>query len=113
MLPIQEIKIITKNKREFFVHLEKWAEDRFDVKLAVINLGDKPSNHIVFIPFSKGKNANDAFRNLIEGLKEMLLKDDSTDFINEINNVCGDELIDKESQEKIIDSSVTVKKNGR
>ena len=113
MLPLQEIEVKTKNGRVFHVHLEKWAEDHFECKLAAINLGPQLPADAVFGPFSKGPAANDAFQALIQGLTQSLSKLDSTDSLSVIDNPCNTEFIDKITQEKISGQSVSVLVNGK
>ncbi|KAB7698187.1 hypothetical protein [Plesiomonas shigelloides] len=113
MLPLQEIKIKTKNNREFYVHLEKWAENHFDCKLAAINLGPQLTADAVFGPFANGKTASDAFKALIQGLTQSLSNLDATDSVAVIDNPCNTEFIKKIDQETIVGSSVSVLVNGK
>ncbi|MGI1670310.1 MAG: hypothetical protein K6L74_08285 [Neptuniibacter sp.] len=113
MLPLQVIKIKTKNGREFHVHLEKWADNHFDCKLAAINLGPQLPADVVFGPFVKGQTASDAFQALIQGLNQSLSKLDCTDSISVIDNPCNTEFINKTDQNNICGSSVSVLINGQ
>ena len=96
MLPIQEIKIATTNGRVFFVHLENWAEDHFESKLAALNLGPRLTADAIFGPFTKGKTALAAFEALILSLRLSLAKHDELDQISLVDNLCN-------SSEQVLD----------
>lgn len=113
MLPLQEIKIKTKNNREFYVHLEKLAKNNYDCKLAEINLGPQLTADPVFRSFAKGQTASDAFNDLIQKLTQLLSKLDATDSVSMIDNPCNTEFINKIDQEHIVDNSVFVLVNGK
>lgn len=112
MLPIQEIQIGTKNKRVFFVHLEKWSETHFECKLAAINLGPQLPADATFGPFANGESANSAYKSLISGLSSALASLDATDSIAEVNNPCNTEFVTSDEQKEILGEGVIVKVNG-
>lgn len=113
VLPLQDIKIKTANGREFHVHLEKWADDHFDCKLAAINLGPQLPADAVFGPFAKGGTARDAFQALIRGLTQSLSNLDGSDSISVIDNPSNTEFINKDDQKSISGASVSVLVNGK
>lgn len=112
MLPIQELEITTYKKRQFFVHLEKWAPDYFACKLAAINLGPQLPADAIFGPFSQGSSAVAAYQTLISGIRSALAKLDSSDAISEVNNPCNTEFIDATEQKQLLGANVVVKLNG-
>jgi len=112
VLPIQEIQISTKNKRVFSVHLEKWAQDHFECKLAAINLGPQLPADATFGPFTKGSTALDAFQRLVTNLNSPLTKLDATDAIAVVNNPCNTEFVTAPEQKKVLAQGVVVKVNG-
>lgn len=112
MLPIQEIEISTKNKRLFFVHLEKWAESNFECKLAAINLGSGLTANASFCPFAKGATALDAFKALVTGLRSKLDRLDTTDSIEVVNNPCNTEFVTAPEQQQVLGQKVVVQVNG-
>jgi hypothetical protein len=112
LLPIQDIEIRTKNKRVFFVHLEKWEQSRFECKLAAINLGPQPSTNATFGPFVKGETAFHAYQELIIELSSKLAKLDTTDAIAVVNNPCNTEFVTAQEQKQILGENVIIKVNG-
>ena len=112
MLPIQEVKITTTNGRVFFVHLENWAEDHFECKLAALNLGPRLTADAIFGPFTKGKTALAAFEALILSLRLSLAKHDELDQISLVDNLCNTEFVSASEQKKVLGEEVVVKVNG-
>jgi hypothetical protein len=112
MLPIQEIQIVTKNNRVFFMHLEKWSETHFECKLAAINLGPQLPADAKFGPFANGESANSAYKLLISELSSVLATLDATDSIAKVNNPCNTEFVTSEEQKEILGHGVIVKVNG-
>lgn len=112
MLPIQEIQISTKNKRVFSIHLERWAQNHFECKLAAISLGPQLPADATFGPFAKGSTAPEAFKGLIANLTTALSKLDPTDTIAVVNNPCNTELLTALEQKKFLAPDVVVKVNG-
>ncbi|MFZ1643847.1 MAG: hypothetical protein WAV07_20950 [Candidatus Contendobacter sp.] len=112
MLPIQEIQINTKNKRVFSVHLEKWAQDHFECKLAAINLGPQLPADATFGPFTKGVTALAAYQDLVSKLSTALTKLDATDAIAIVDNPCNTEFVTAREQKQVLGQSVVVKVNG-
>lgn len=112
MLPIQEIQISTKNKRVFSVHLEKWAQDHFECKLAAINLGPQLPADATFGPFTKGSTALAAYQELVSKLSSALTNLDATDAIAIVNNPCNTEFVTAPEQKQVLAQGVVVKVNG-
>lgn len=109
---MQVIKIKTKNKRSFEVHLECWSEKHFECKLAVVDLGPKLPADGTFKPFVKGESAESAYTSLISGIISALKKIDPTDEICEIDNDCNAPFISAMEQKQIVGNNVLVKVNG-
>ena len=112
MLPIQEVEIITKNKRVFFVHLEKWAESHFECKLAAINLGPQLPADATLGPFTKGTTAVSAYEALVSELRAALAKLDAEDSIAVVNNPCNTDFVTAPEQQQMLGQGVVVKVNG-
>lgn len=112
MLPIQEIQINTKNKRVFSVHLEKWAQDHFECKLAAINLGPQLPVDATFGSFTKGSTALDAYQDLVSKLSTALTKLDTTDAIAVVDNPYNTEFISASEQKQVLAQGVVVMVNG-
>lgn len=112
MLPIQEIQIDTKNKRVFSVHLEKWAQNHFECKLAAISLGSQFPGDATFGPFTKNSTAFGAYQGLISKLRTALTQLDAVDSIGVVDNPCNTEFISASEQKEVLGQGVIVKVNG-
>lgn len=112
MLPIQEIQINTKNNRVFSVHLEKWAQNHFECKLAAISLGSQLPGDATFGPFTKGVTALDAYQGLVSMLGAAITKLDATDSISIVDNPCNTEFVTAPEQKQVLGQGVVVKVNG-
>ena len=112
MLPIQEIEILTKRNRKFFVHLEKWKDDHYECKLAAIELGPQLPADSTFGPFSKGSTACEAFESLISSFRSALAKLDPNDSIAVVDNPCNTEFFTADAQKQVLGQDVKVKVNG-
>lgn len=111
MLPVQEFEINTRNKRVFYVHLEKWAHAHFECKLTAINPGQQRSADATFGPFTKGTTALGTFKALVSELCSALAKLDATDSIEVVNNPCNTEFVSAEEQRQALGQGVVVKVN--
>jgi len=112
LLPVQQIRIKTKNGRVFDVDLEKWSDTHFDVKIAAISLGPQLPANATFGPFGSATTANEAFEGCLKKLIASIVKLDQTDAIEEIDNLCNAELLDKYEQSAIVGNSIDIKVNG-
>lgn len=111
MITYQLITISTTKGRQLHIHLDERASDLYKCLISEIRLGPTPSGAAEFGPFSEGKNAEQAFESMIEGIQKSLSNLDPDDTISEVDSD-GDYLIRKGDQSKYLPPEVSIKVYG-
>lgn len=108
MTAMQELKIFTKNGREFCIQLELCSPNRFECKLAYVSGFNANS---VFYPSEKGESVYTALESLMSEFNKKLFNDDPSDLIVKVNNITT-ELITIDEQKKIFSENVVITVSG-
>ena len=112
MIPLQDIKIKSKNGSLFSVVIEKHSNSLFRCRFAVVENSELCGEETLECFREKQRTAQDVFEAFIQDKvsKWLVQKNDS---IIEIDNPCNTELLSPEDQQRIVGDNVVIKINGK
>lgn len=108
MSPVQNLRLTTKKGRIFEADIVHNL-NRYETRIAVVELKDGLVADHTFIPHSVDTTAINAFENIINKINQVIFEIDEDDELSEVNNYEGTELICEAEEKTVLNSKVAVK----